>query len=192
MRAKVWIPRPSGEIVAWVRQEMLERGFTRVDTPSLPFDRLFLGWKETETAFPLTDKRWEKIPQFARCGCWLEELLHVALPEEALVLVAMEYRQEPAGYADKVVDRLHADGSYVRSVCTLYGPPTVYRDGKAEVTMPPKQTLLMTAMERARTLRVPCTLHRRPGAAPKRGVIVCSLEPRHERPRPKNEAFSNL
>ncbi|MFI5460716.1 MAG: hypothetical protein ACHRXM_35330 [Isosphaerales bacterium] len=48
------------------------------------------------------------------------------------------------------------------------------------------QTLVLTALDRARALGVPCTLHRRPGAGPERAVIVCSFEPRRQQPRPAN------
>jgi hypothetical protein len=112
----------------------------------------------------------------------LEALLAEALPEEAVSLDSLEFRHEPAGSEDRTVDRLHADGSYVRSVWTLYGPPTIYRDGKVERPVPDGQTLLMTAMGRARAVRRPCTLHRRPGAGPERAVIVCSFKPRSEQP----------
>jgi hypothetical protein len=81
------------------------------------------------------------------------------------------------------VDKLHADGSYLRSVFTLYGPATIYRDQGAERPVLCGQTLLMTAMDRARARGVPCTLHRRPGAGPERAVIVGSFEPRPERPQ---------
>ena len=104
------------------------------------------------------------------------------LPDEPLILEALEYRHEPAGYADKTVDALHADGSYLRAIYTLYGPTTVYRDGKVERSVPEGQTLVMTAMARARALGVPCTLHRRPGAGPERAVIVSSFEPRRDQP----------
>ena len=60
----------------------------------------------------------------------------------------------------------------------LYGPTTVYRDGRAERSVPDGQTLLMTAQDRTKAVRVPCTLHRRPGAGPERAVIVCSFERR--------------
>ena len=46
--------------------------------------------------------------------------------------------------------------------------------------MPDGHTLLMTALGRARAVRLPCTLHRRPGAGPERAVVVCSFEPRPE------------
>ena len=85
--------------------------------------------------------------------CWLEGLLGAALPEEAVSLASLEFRHEPAGLEDPEVDRLHADGSYIRSVCTLYGPGTVYRDGREERPVPDGQTLLMTAMDRARAVR---------------------------------------
>jgi hypothetical protein len=44
----------------------------------------------------------------------------------------------------------------------------------------------MTAQNRARALRIPCTLHRRPGAGPERAVVVCSFEPRAEQAEPAN------
>ena len=57
---------------------------------------------------------------------------------------------------------------------------TVYREGEVERPVPDGQTLLMTAQDRTRATRVPCTLHRRPGAGPERAVVVCSFEPRRE------------
>ena len=97
-------------------------------------------------------------------------------------LDSLEFRHEPAGSEDQQVDRLHADGSYLRSVCTLYGPATVYRDGNVERSVLDGYTLLMTALGRARAVGRPCTLHRRPGAGPERAVLVCSFEPRPEKP----------
>src|SRR5438445_631867 len=49
-----------------------------------------------------------------------------------------------------------------------------------ELAAAARESLLMTAMDRAHALHVPCTLHRRPGAGPPRAVIVCSFEPREE------------
>lgn len=109
-------------------------------------------------------------------------MLAVALPAEDLALAALELRHEPAGYTDPEVDRLHADGSYLRTVRMLRGPATIYRDDGVEKPIPDEQTLLMTAMGRARAMRVPCTLHRRPGAGPARSLIVCSFEPRSTLP----------
>ena len=129
-------------------------------------------------------KRWWKYPPLARYACWLEGLLSDALPEEAVALVALEFRHEPAGSVDEQVDRLHADGSYLRTAYTPYGPATVYREGDAELPVPGGQTLLLTAFDRARALGVPCTLHRRPGAGPERAVVVGSFEPHHEQPSP--------
>jgi hypothetical protein len=167
----------SGETVVEVRREMRERGFTLVDTPCFFELGLLLRLKGRKTVLPFDSKRWWTFPQLARYACWLESLLGIALPEEALSLNVLEFRNEPAGSEDKTVDRLHVDGSYIRSVCTMYGPPTIYRDGKTEKSVPTGQTLLMTEMARARALGAPCTLHRRPGAGPERTVIVCSFEP---------------
>jgi hypothetical protein len=64
-------------------------------------------------------KQWLRFPQLARYGCWLEQLLGMALPEEDLPRFALEFRREPAGTVDPEVDGLHADGSYLRSVVTL-------------------------------------------------------------------------
>jgi hypothetical protein len=174
------MPRPTAERVGPTRLEMLEQGFTLVDTPWFFDDDLFLRLKRRRTVLKFHDKRWWKFPPLARYACWLEGVLTRALPEEALSLATLEFRHEPAGSEDPEVDRLHADGSYIRTVCTLYGPSTVYRDGDEERPVPDGQTLLMTALDRARVLPVPCTLHRRPGAGPERAVIVCSFEPRQE------------
>ena len=94
--------------------------------------------------------------------------LRQALPEESFDLVAADFRREQAGCEDKTVDKLHADGSYIRSVCTLYGASTIYRAQGVEHSVPRGQTLLLTAMDRAKALGLPCTLHRRPGPGPER------------------------
>jgi hypothetical protein len=135
---------------------------------------------------PFHAKQWRRFPELARYACWLEALLAAALPEESAPLAVLEHRHEQAGYADAEVDRLHADGSYVRSVCPLFGPVTVYRDGDQLRPVPLLHTLFMTATDRARARGVSCTLHRRPGAGPERAVIVCSFAPRPEQARLAN------
>ena len=169
---------PTAQWIDSARLELLGRGFTLVDTPPFFDDGLFRRLKRSKTVLPFHSKRWWKYPQLARYGCWLEGLLSAALPEESVSVAALEFRHEPAGSTDQEVDRLRADGSYIRTVFTPYGPTTVYRDGDSERSVPHGRTLLMTAMDRARALRVPCTLHRRPGAGPERAVIVCSFAPR--------------
>jgi hypothetical protein len=161
---------------------MMGCGFALVDTPPFFRDGRLPHLPGRRTALWWTDERWRRFPQLARYACWLEALLGEALPEEAVSLDSLEFRHEPAGSEDRTVDRLHADGFYLRSVCTLYGPPTIYRDGKVERPVPDGQTLLMTALGRAKAIRRPCTLHRRPGAGPERAVIVCSFESRPEQP----------
>jgi hypothetical protein len=183
LRAELLTPRLSGKFVGEVRLEMRGRGFALVDTPHFFDDSSFLGFKRSTTLRSSHINRWRGFPELARHGGWLERLLGMALPEESLCLAALEFRHEPADSEDQEVDRLHADGSYLRSVCTLYGPTTIYRDGRAEWSVPCGQTLLVTAMDRARALGLPCTLHRRPGAGPERAVIVCSFEPRQGPPR---------
>ena len=163
---------------------MAERGFTLVNTPHFFDNGLFLKLKKSFTVRPFHGQRWWKCPQLARYGCWLEHLLVAALPDECLSLAALEFRHEFAGHVDEEVDGLHADGSYIRSVYTPYGPTTICRDGGGEWSVPCGQTLLMTAQDRARVRRIPCTLHRRPGAGPERAVIVCSFESRQERLHP--------
>jgi hypothetical protein len=175
--------RLGDKFVGGVRQEMLGRGFTLVDTPRFFDEDLFLRLKRSNTVLRFHSKRWWTFRQLARYGCWLERQLTQALPEESLCLAALEFRREPAGFVDNEVDQLHADGSYIRSVYTLYGLPTIYREGRAELPVPAGQSLLMTAMDRARARRVPCTLHRRPGAGPARAVIVGSFEPRKDDPQ---------
>jgi hypothetical protein len=182
LRTDIRLPRPAGKSAGDVRREMWDRGFALVDTPWFCDDGLFIRLKRTRTVLPFHSKRWWRLPQLARYACWLEALLGRALPEESLALVSLEFRHEAAGSLDEEVDRLHADGSYLRSVYTPYGPGTVYRAEDAERSVPNGQTLLMTALERARAVHVPCTLHRRPGAGPERAVIVCSFEPRQEQP----------
>jgi hypothetical protein len=159
---------------------MFGRGFALVDTPPLFDSDLFPQLKRKRSMELCKGARRWQFPQLFRYGCWLEALLHTALPEEAIALASLEVRHEPAGYADFEVDRLHADGSYIRSVCTLYGPATVYRDCKSDLPVPNGQTLLMTALNRAKAIHIPCTLHRRPDAGLERAVIVCSFEPRSE------------
>src|SRR5262245_66486136 len=146
--------RQTSTCVSRVRLEMLDRRFSLVDTPSFFEDGLFRGLKRSKTVLPFHSKRWWKYPQLARSGCWLERLLGEAIPEESVSLAALEFRHEPAGSEDQEVDRLHADGSYIRSVFTPHGPTTVYRDGEAEWSVPHGQTLLMTALDRARAVHV--------------------------------------
>jgi hypothetical protein len=172
-------PRLTGQLGGRVRLEMLERGFSLVGTPWF-LDLGFSVRQHKSIMLPFRSKLWSKYPQLARHGCWLESLVGEALPEESLRLTALEFRHEQAGYTDRTVDRLHADGSYIRSVFTLYGQSTVYRDGDAERSVPRGDALVMTAMDRARARGLPCTLHRRPGTGPERAVIVCSFEPRRE------------
>ena len=170
---------PTSQWIDSARLELLGRGFTLVDTPPFFDHGLFHRLKRSKTVLPYHSKRWWKYPQLARYGNWLEEPLRAALPEESVSLAGLEFRHECAGCTDQEVDRLHADGSYIRAVCTLYGPGTVNRDGDEEHPVRRGQTLLMTAMERARAVGVRCTLHRRPGAGPERALIVCSFEPGH-------------
>jgi hypothetical protein len=166
-----------------VRREMAQRGFSHVQT-LLHFDQsMCLLSPGRTTLLPSDCKAWWKFPQLARYASWVEALLGEALPDEALSLVSLEFRHERAGCVDEEVYRLHADGSYLRSIFTFCGAATIYREGKEERPVPEGRTLLMTAMDRARAMRIPCTLHRRPGPGPQRQVIVCSFEPRHERPR---------
>jgi hypothetical protein len=163
-----------------VRLDMLGRGFALVETPSFFDDVLFLRLTRQRTVLRFHSKRWWKYPQLARYACWLERLLHEALPEEGVSLLSLEFRHEPEGFEDPEVDGLHADGSYIRSVFTPYGMSTIYFDVPAELSVPDGHTLLMTAQDRTRARRIPCTLHRRPGAGPERAVIVGSFEPRRD------------
>jgi hypothetical protein len=176
------VPRLTRSCVSWVRRDMTGCGFALVATPACFGGRLFHRLWETRTVLPAPDSRWRRYPRLACYACWLEALLERALPEEALSLKYLDYRREPAGYEDPEVDQLHGDGSYLRTVCTLDGPATIYRVGGAERPVPEGRTLLMTATGRARAVGLPCTLHRRPGAGPQRPLIVCSFEPRAERP----------
>jgi hypothetical protein len=182
-RSELLMPALSGRLVGEVRLKMLERGFALVNTPRCFDSGLCLRLRKERTVLPFLCEKWWRFPELAVYACWLERLLHEALPDESPLLDALEYRHEPAGSEDKGVDRLHADGSYIRSTCTLYGRTTVYRDGKIERSVPSGKTLLMTALARARAVGVPCTLHRRPGAGPERAVIVCSFEPRRQHDR---------
>jgi hypothetical protein len=170
----------AGRVVGAVWREMLGHGFALVDTPPFFGDGRFLRCKKGKAALAFHCDRWRRFPELVRYSCWLEWLLGEALPEEPVALARLEVRREPAGFTDAEVDRLHADGSYIRAVYTLFGPATVVREGREERPVPGGQTLLLTATGRARVVGVPCTLHRRPGAGPERAVIVCSFEPRRE------------
>jgi hypothetical protein len=166
--------------VAGVRRDLTGCGFALVDTPSCLATDLVHRRPRRSTTLPAHDRRWRQFPELARYACWLEALLDAALAEEAVALASLEFRHEPAGLEDRKVDGLHADGSYLPSVWTLCGPATIYRDCGVERPVPVGQTLLMTAMDRARAVGLPCILHRRPGAGPERAVVVCSFEPRPE------------
>ena len=166
-----------------MRREMQARGFAVVPTPRFFELGLLLRMKGQTTVLPWDCKKWWTFSQLARHAYWLEALVGKALPDELLALARVEFRHEPKGTEDKTVDTLHVDGSYIRSVCTLYGPTTVYRDGKEEKSVPAGETLLLTAMARARALGVHATLHKRPGVGPERAVIVCSFEPDLRAPR---------
>jgi hypothetical protein len=170
------MPWVAGKLVGTTRLEMLERGFTLVETPRFFRGNRLLATKNS-MMLKLPDCK-RRFPELARYGGWLQRLLQDALSEERVSLGILEFRYEAIDHADKLVDRLHADGSYIRSVYTLYGPSTIYREGKVERPVPSSQTLLMTATGRARKMRVPCTLHRRPGPGCERAVIVCSFESR--------------
>jgi hypothetical protein len=76
---------------------------------------------------------------------WLEALLSEALLDEAVAPAALELRYEPAGHDEPEVDRLHADGAYLRAVWTLYAPATLCRDAAVQRPVPGGHTLLMTA-----------------------------------------------
>lgn len=182
LQTKIPMTRRSAPCVVGVREQLANRGFALVDTPSFVDDGRLLRLKAARMVLPFYAKGWRQFPQLARYAYWLERLLGEALPEEAVSLTSLEFRHEPAGSEDEEVDRLHADGSYIRSVLTLYGPATIYREKGVERPVPDGQTLLLTAMERARAFRVPCTLHRRPGPGPERAVIVCSFEPHSQQP----------
>jgi hypothetical protein len=141
--------KPGDQHTDLVRLAMTTRGFALVDTPPFFDVELFLRLKRRRTVVLPHGRRCRQFPQLVRYGSWLEALLGAALPEEAVALESVELRHEPQGFADPEVDRLHADGPYVRSVLTLYGPATIYRDGKSELPVPAGQTLLMTAFGRA-------------------------------------------
>jgi len=174
-------PQPA-DLASVLRQDMRGRGFTLVGTPVFFDDGVLPRLTRARTVLPSHAKLWWKFPQLARYACWLEGLLREALPEEAVSLKSLEYRHEREGLVSEDVDGLHADGGYIRSVFTLYGASTIYRHRGTEQPVPDGLTLLMTAQDRTRALRVPCTLHRRPGAGPERAVIVCSFGPRPVQP----------
>ncbi len=168
---------PGVECVAAVRDAMAGPGFALIATPPPFGDALCVGGHAGRSALRPDSGRWWRHAGLARYAVWLEGLLAAALPAEGVSLTELEVRREPIGRADAVADRLHADGSYVRTVHALYGPTTLYREGGVERPVPDGHTLIMTAQDRTRAVRVPCTLHRRPGPGPERAVIVCSFEP---------------
>jgi hypothetical protein len=180
-------PHEVGDLADPVRMEMMERGFTLVPTPLSLETRAFLESRTSRFVKPFDGRPWRPLPALSEYARWLEELLRTALPDEPVALAALELRHERAGSSDASADRLHVDGSYIRSVYTHHGPATIYRDGKTEQCVPAGRTLLMTAMNRARSIGQPCTLHRRPGPGPERAVIVCSFEPTPEH-RPQSDA----
>src|SRR5262245_35718991 len=92
LRVTPRMPRQTSTWVSRVRLEMLERGFSLVDTPSFLDDGLFRRLKRSKTVLPFHSKRWWNYPQLARYGCWLEWLLGEALPEESVSLAALEFR----------------------------------------------------------------------------------------------------
>jgi hypothetical protein len=177
LRTQIRLPGLTGPRIDKLRTAMSGPGFALLDTPPFFDDGLLRRLRRRRTVLLSDDKRWMRFPQLARYTCWLETLLAEALPEEAVSLTTLEYRHELAFSVDHEVDRLHADGSYIRTVYTLFGAGTIYREGRVERPVPHRQTLLMTAMDRARAIGLPCTLHLRPGAGPERAVLVGSFEP---------------
>ena len=136
------------------------RGFSLVDTPPFFGDGLPSVLVSTGWCYRSKTSVGGRSPELARYTFWLETILVEALPEESLCMTSVEFRHEPAGLEDREVDRLHADGSYLHSVWTLYGPATIYRDGRIEKPVPNGQTLLMTAIESCRkpfARALPCT-----------------------------------
>jgi hypothetical protein len=162
-------------LIDHVRIDMRVPGFHILDTLRLA-ESIPLITRTIE--LPMGCRQWRKFPQLARYALWVESLLQQALPEELICLDRLEYRIEAANSQEPDVDQWHVDGSYVRSACTVQGMSTIVLHQEIERAIPLKQTLLMTAMGRGRSLRIPCTLHRRPGAGPARAVIVCSFESR--------------
>jgi hypothetical protein len=180
------MPRRAGTLVGAVRADLLGRGFTLVSAPRAFDGGLLVRLGRVRTSLRFDSDRWWKYPELARYACWLESLLAEALPEESAALAALEFRHEPAGFVDRLTERLHADGGYLRAVFAPRGPTTVYWEEDAERPVPAGQTLVMTASDRTRALGVPCTLHRRPAAEVERALVVCSFGPRPEGPRPPN------
>ncbi len=170
----------SGEVIDRVRREMLGRGFSLVETPSFSHESLQNRWNQRSSLLLFSSKHWMKYPHLARYACWLEDLVTRALPEEKLSFIGLEFRREPAGHVNREVDRLHADAAYLRAVYTLYGASTIYRENRQEFPVPEGRTLLMTAQDRTRAVRIPGTLHRRPGPGPERAVLVSTFQPRSE------------
>lgn len=178
MRVEQPFPRLPRDLIGEVRQAMLRPGFALVQAPLLFNDRQLRRLKDSTSLVSDYRNGWRRCPSLTRYGSWLERLLGEALPEEAVRLAALEFRHEPAGTEDEEVDRLHVDGSYIRAVYTVSGRATIYRHRGVELPVPPGQILLLTAIDRARAVRISATLHRRPGGGAERVVIVCSFESR--------------
>src|SRR5262249_38088978 len=145
LRIERRVPRLTATCVDAVRADMLDRGLALVKSPRLFDEHLFLRLPRSKTVLPPDSKRWGKLPELAAYASWLEELLGLALPEEAVGLVALEFRHEPDGFEDRESDRLHVDGSYIRTVCTLFGRSTLYQDEDGVRPVPDGHTLIMTA-----------------------------------------------
>jgi hypothetical protein len=171
------IQHPGDKLTARVREEMLRQGFSLLRTSGFYADDALLRLKRARMVLQAGGKGWKQFPGLSGYRYWLQSVLGQALPEERLSFTALEFRHEPDGYLDGEVDRLHADGSYLRTVFTLYGLSTIYRLDGSERSVPLGRTLFMTAQDRTRAVGPPCTLHRRPGAGPERALIVCSFEP---------------
>jgi hypothetical protein len=158
-----------------LRARMRREGFALVTTPPIRLSPTLIRGRKNRVLTSLDSRCSWRFPELVNYGEWLQRLIQQTLPEERLQLGTLEFRFERGGLVDKEVDRIHADGGYIRSLHLLWGLSTFYRNGKIEQIVPKGQTLLMTAMDRARKLHVPCTLHRRPEANSERALIVCSF-----------------
>jgi hypothetical protein len=158
-----------------LRAQMHGPGYASVSGPSVQISDVLSRGKKNRVLTPFGSRQTLRFPELAQYGLWLESLVQEALWEEGLQLHSLEYRFEREGLADETVDKIHVDGGYIRSVYSLLGQPTVFMAAKEEQVVSPGQTFVMTAFERARQVRVPCTLHRRPGGNSERALIVCTF-----------------
>jgi len=58
LQSAIHMPRQTGKIVGAVRREMIDRGFTLVDTPRFFEDEVFVELKKIRMVIPFHGNRW--------------------------------------------------------------------------------------------------------------------------------------